>query len=370
MLSTLIRPELMPKDLVDYWSAFQSFLSNQNPYDLKILATIQGPIYPTGYGTCPFRNPPWMPILFAPLFFLPLNILFTAWRIISVLIMILASLAFFKPRSAFHALIIIALCLCNAPLWLCIVWGQYGAFLFLGSILVFIGIKKENYLISGIGLVFLSIKPLPFYLFLAVFLLHIAQSSKRIIGQVFLPWLVLFLLTLIVFPVGISGWIHNGFGSLYGQTDSVFLFWTDTASGLIAHVLQFKDPSNAMALGLCGASIPLFFMMVKKNRFSIEQTLLLSIPISLFFTPYGWIHDRLFLGITPLFFYKKASDSVFFLVVATSLVVQIIAGEVIESTKMAGAAWWYTPFYIGVVALLILKTRSPVPSIQSGKLPQ
>lgn len=367
VLRYLAPSETPPFDTVVYSTAYSVASQGLNPYDTALLAPLQDPWYPPGYGPCPFLNPPLLLSIFGPVLRLEISEVGWWWRVMSVVASLAGAFLLMGTLSARRVALATAVTLCNVPLWAALHWGQFGGFLLLAIAMCWKGLKSRSPFLLGFGLTLLACKPLTFYLFLLVVAFEMVYrfSLRKILLSVAIP-VSGFLLAAVQFPVATKGWWKSGFGSQVGSDHSVFLFNTDTLGSLISYAVGYEKPSPAIlsVVVLLSIVFTLYFCIRRKEQ--SERLLSLIIPISAIVTPYGWLHDRVVLA--PLLLtYWGALDARGRTVLLLALIgLQSAAASVLGATGNLGSVWWYS--WVVLLVLIVLRKSVLVPTSPTSSL--
>ena len=345
--------EAIPFDTVVFSTAHSVALQGLNPYDTTLLAPLQAPWYPTGYGPCPFLNPPLLLLLFSPLLHLDVEVVGWWWRLSSVFASIVGALILVGRPTVRGYLFALATTLCNVPLWAALNWGQFGGFLTLAIALCWKGLRTRSPLTLGVGLTLFACKPLTFYLFLLFIALEVMRSFK--VKEILIACAVpaaAFLVTAIRFPSAMVGWWASGLGSQSGSEHSVFLFNTDTLGSLLSYLLGYTTPVPTLLFLVVIISTILGLGIYFRCKASPDDGISFLIPLSAITTPYGWLHDRVILALLPIYYWGSLPSRTRILLVIGLGCLQSAAAVALSNSGNLGSVWWYSWALLAVVILL------------------
>ena len=163
------------RDFISYWSAGQLLRQGGDPYDWNSVLSLEQKAGFTGNQPLIMRNPPVALFLAAPFGYVSANtasILWMLFLLAAVLLSIrLIWLTNGSPPNRNHLL-----GYCFAPLMSCMMLGQLGIVLLLGTALFFYLLPRRPFL-AGVALLLCSIKPHLFVPFGLALLLWIMQRK-------------------------------------------------------------------------------------------------------------------------------------------------------------------------------------------------
>lgn len=347
------------RDLIVYHCAILVALKGQNPYDVNLLGLLESAWYPTGYGPCPFLNPPIALLLLSLFSKISVYSMSILWNILSIVSVIWAAILIAKPNKIYSISSTIACALYNSPLLLVLHWGQLGAFMALGISLIWYSCWSINPFLFGLGITILLMKPQSYFLFI-LFAFYYAKKyfslRQNILAMSFPTFSVI--CTIIFFPEACLGWIKSSFGSQAGTKESLFSFWSDTLGSMISYYCSFTSPNILLLFGVAGVSLLVFANIVYKKIISDRDLMIISLPLSAFLTPYGWMHDRVILCLLPLFYWRMLSAKFRIFYLLFIFLIQFLISYEVQMTGKMGAAWWFAPLCILVVIMLSKTSKS------------
>ena len=169
------------RDFITYWVAGQQIVHGKNPYDFTAALPMERAVGFKLDHALVMRNPPIAFFMVLPLGFVSPNAGLVLW-FIALLVSLMASIRMIwtmngRPPDRLHLL-----GYCFAPLMECIMAGQLGIFLLLGTTL-FLYFHKTRPMLAGASLLLCAIKPHLFVPFGIVLLLWaISARAYRILG--------------------------------------------------------------------------------------------------------------------------------------------------------------------------------------------
>ena len=281
-------------DFIQYYSGFNLLLNSSNPYDPISLLTEQRTIGSLATEPMMLWAPPWTMILLSPVLSLPtFELSLLLWRVVCVCILIITYHLFVIDQSnkkikVFSILLLIT----NFPLFTSMQVGQVSPLLLLGVVGVLWGVLNTKPLVVGLSLPLLSVKPHIFIIFSSVLLFQIVIKKEfRILFFGCFFFLSLMTITLLVNSQVIQNWIRL---ITYGVTNNVA---TDTSEWLCGtFVCNIKPLLDQILFGkYLVVLLPIVFSVYFLRKYSIFYSLIISLPLSLIFSPYGWCFDSLVL---------------------------------------------------------------------------
>lgn len=210
-------------DFVQYWSAWQLLRRGMNPYDGKLLNAVQSSIGQLPGVTVMMWNPPWVPVLFAPLLELPFQVSALTWFVSNLWLLLM--IALFTPLALGYSNIpmwVYCVGVCFLPLIDCLQLGQLSLTYTAGFVLFLYCIRCERHLLAGAFVSLLMSKPHLFFLCVIPGILWMLRLSARQALLFLLGVCVvsgpLFAITLAYCPEALIWWIEgmanptNGYG--------------------------------------------------------------------------------------------------------------------------------------------------------------
>lgn len=293
---------MTPPDFIQYWSAYNLLITQQNPYDPQSMYLVQREIFSNSPEIIMMWNPPWVALILSPLLCMDYQTAYSVFTVFNSLLFVLGSILIFSCISSQNdrsqRLLVIALAAINYPLLDCIRSGQLGVFLFFGSALVLFGISQNSFRIGGVGVAILSAKPhliLPYLVVAGFFNENIRRCFLH--GCIYIAFL--FALGELFAPGSSAEWIHALFNQPHHPMVTPILEWrSDSFSGFLRG-LSFNF-TNTRADWLMSV-LPLFGLLItfwygKKKGIDFSSLVFFLIPISLLFAPYGWFSDLVLLS--------------------------------------------------------------------------
>jgi hypothetical protein len=299
-------PEFGVTDFAQYWTASYLLMTGQNPYDPAAVDAVQVGLALKEHPVLMWNPPHIVPLIFW-FSILPFSWAVDLWLVISVILFILAVLAVLPvlPRvRPIDALIRNRLALMYLfslyPLFLMLSYGQISAVL-LASFVGYLAFAFErnqgplkDTFVGGIFLGVGTIKPHLLWLpYLLVLFDSVSQRRMRTIGGVVCCMATLSLLTSLFFPSLLSDYLNAWRESpIYWKTPTMGS-WLQDITGV--HQLWVRLMPTVL-----GATVIIMVFLKKYLGCGVATDLsytifLGAVPLSLAFSPYGWVYDQLLL---------------------------------------------------------------------------
>jgi len=365
------RPFIWPSngtiDFIEYWSAFKLFLSGENLYLPANQAAIQSQLGNSG-DPIMMWNPPWLLVILSPI--MQFSFLTSAKIWLGTSITIYALSLFFTylsiPKRYRSVSPLILLILASyIPFVEVIAFGQIGTLFSLALSLFLLCNSKGWYLISGVALSLLSVKP---HLF---FLVFIALALWSIRTKIYTPWvglaigcLALVIPTLAISPSSIHYWIDSMTSDkqLSGATD--VNFWVGTNLVGLLRTVSAPIIGDGMAYqfkwiipGIAAISLYLYLIRQKAPT-DLKEIFHWLLPYSLFMAPFGWSFDQVAASTALLLLLAdqriRPTRIAQLLVLTTSLITLTALGTVF---KWQHQLFWYLPV---IFMILIYKREQTI----------
>ena len=290
-------------DFFSFWLAGYSVLAGEDPYSTEWW-TLGHHIFGAEWiSDATFLYPLPLAIFFIPLGLLSLEQAFVLWVFLSQWMIFLAAVLLLRrtnwPANKKYVLPILAGIFLFRPVILTLIHGQLGALFLLILVLMLIFWEKQQWLLGGLLLPLLALKPsfgLLIGAMLGVWL--IVQNKWTALAGGLAASLGLCLLGWFYNPTWISEFLAIGSGKL-GKTFG----YSPTVWG-ISGQLCTQNRECTMILGgiLGGLCLIAFLYFIFKSPGNLSPALVMSlvIPIALLVTPYGWAYDQILLIIPIL----------------------------------------------------------------------
>lgn len=299
-------------DFIEYWSAFQLFIAQSNPYDPAALFQIQQTLGWSDTTPLMMWNPPWLLLLLSPILSLSFHYASLIWLILSVglaIWIVYFALDLLSPDRVTGRWMLWG-CLVAAtffPMWSSLRVGQLGVLLAWGFCGALWAIERKKPLMVGFCL---SLWTLKIHLFLPIAVYLIFRSLRdRFLWRCFgysLAFVLLF--------VGATEWLHPGavtqwLGAFEGARDfnrlphiqdtasQVVLVEQWIAASLTGAVRMFLaedglTPSWPMwVVPLIGISLAGLMAIITPRDSSYIKGVAFSSLLAVSFAPFGWVFD-------------------------------------------------------------------------------
>jgi hypothetical protein len=299
-------PEFGVTDFVQYWTASHLLMTGQNPYDRSAVDAVQ-------VGLAMKEHPilMWNPPHIVPMIFwfcvLPFSWAVDLWLVISVILFLTAVMAVFpvpprvRPVDALIRNKIALIYLFSLyPLFLMLSYGQISALLlasFAGYLVFAFGRNKgllKDTFIGGIFLGIGTIKPHLLWLpYLLVLYDSICRRSLRTLGGSAGCVAVLYLITFLFFPSILSDYFN-------AWKESPIYWKTPTVGSWLQGVTEVHQLWVRLLPTILGAIVVTMIFFKKWWNCGVSagisyELFLGAVPLSLAFSPYGWVYDQLLL---------------------------------------------------------------------------
>lgn len=281
-------------DFIQYYSGFNLLLNSSNPYDSISLLTEQRNVGSLASEPMMLWVPPWTMVLMSPFLSLPtFQLSLLLWRMACVCILIITYHLFVTDQSnkkikVFSILLLIT----NFPFFTSMQVGQVSPLLLLGVLGIMWGVLNTKPVVTGLSLPLLFIKPHLFIIFLSVFLFQIFKRKEfKYLAFGSFSFLFLLLITWFVNSSVIQNWINVMTGRVSTSVATNTSEWL--CGTLVCNIKPLIDyiPFGKYLVVLIPLALTTFFLRNTSMFFS----LVISLSISLVFSPYGWCFDSVVL---------------------------------------------------------------------------
>jgi len=277
-------------DFPEYWAAGRLNLRRQNPYSLEQIAELQRAI--GRHQPLMMWNPPWTLALVMPFALLPYSFARSLWYALHLGLLVWACdrlwLAYGGVvRKRWLACL---LALTFAPVLHVLKYGQITVFVLAGLVLFLRAVRREHWMMAGMALALLLIKPHLLYLVVALVLLWAVSYRKAtVLLGLALTALVATGCVLLVNPQVLSQYMAAALHRPPG-------FWaTATVGGMLRAALgpdrfwlQFAPTAFGLGWGLV-------HWVRRGSRWVWSEELPKIVLVSMATTAYGWTFDQLVL---------------------------------------------------------------------------
>jgi len=295
-LPLLIPPPFPLTDHLIFWKAGQLVVSGGSPFDMAAWVETQR-TYASGHLQLFVEHdapvwvyPAWTAFLFAPFGLLPypagpwaLYLSYVAVGLFATVLFI-RSLALRWQRPAELAMLIAA---AFQPLLIADRYGQFGAFLLLGAVLVFIGLRDQRVLPLAAGALLLFTKPQLFLIVAPVVLvILVRRRAWRTVGVVAGVLVAVAVATTLRYPESLAF-----FGR--GAGDRVAVFTTYSSTWAFAHYVSGDWwPITGGALVALSAIASVVAVRRLPSDLRLAGTIATAAVLSLAITPVDFHYDQ------------------------------------------------------------------------------
>ena len=274
-----------------------SLVIGVDPYNEAAWQAATGGLYPDPRGgvapaPCPGRYgyPLWTAVALLPLGVMPIEAAATAWMALSIgaaLVGIVAAWSAFGGTSR-YAGVFAASVVMSQPFWILLISGQISGITLGLAGLVASAIARERQRTGGIALALLALKPQTSAVAIPVaFLQALAQGRRRFAIAALATGALMLIVPLLFVPTWPLEWL----GEVSGRRLRV-ISQLPTAWGFAAQTLG--DPAWGAALL---AIVVVATVLIARGHADPVTVFVLSLPLSLFATPYAWTYDYLVLAV-------------------------------------------------------------------------
>ncbi len=294
-------------DFIEYWSAFQLWIKQLNPYLGSNMLSIQRD---TVGSEIPLMmwNPPWILILLSPILALPYNSALIIWNLLNLLF-VWASVELLAKVFSLNNLKIVSLVLILLllPTRSSLNLGQLGTLLLFGSSLFLWGKTTQRNLVAGIGIAICSVKPHLFALPLIILVWELVSGRQyNKLCPTFAPLTLLIGSVLILDHQIVLNWIGSLSCHNCAAPAPALLDWISPNLPYLVRVgLQPLLSGTALAhpalliMIFPFALITLSVILLIRIRPKLNWKLIFGplLAIATYAAPFGWVFDQTVLGL-------------------------------------------------------------------------
>lgn len=269
------------------FAAAQLILRGENPYDLNLLtAEMHSLGWPVTESANAFFYFPWTLYLFVPVALVPFWVAAILWSGLSAYVFWEVT-RFMRSQAecsgVFSLTMLSLLAILFFPVFKHLFFGN-STYILLGTLVVCaITYSRGRYVIAGMCLSVLAMKPQLLLLVIVAYLVHALRESRvSLFWGVAAGFILQIIVSVLMAPSAFLYFWESG--DSWGRGVSA-----QTAS--LVHVLVPLGHREAGSiLVLVAAGITGIFLGLK-SELRIRDVLLLLVPVSLVFAPYSWSHD-------------------------------------------------------------------------------
>jgi hypothetical protein len=284
----------------------RSLVVGHDPYDEAWWKEVTGGLYPDPSGrlvpsSCPGRYgyPLWTAVVMSPIGALPIELAASAWMAISLGAALAGAWwAWLAVRGPARLAPLYGVLLVTAqPLWLLVIYGQITGVM-LGLAGLFALLVARPTAAAGAALSGLALKPQIVALAIpAIALRALAHRRWALLAVAVGTGVAMIVVPMLFLP----GWIFEWLDELLLRRAPVAVF-LPTAWGFAADVL-----GNPAVGGLLVAAVAIgCWLLMRRSRVDDVGLFALTLPLSLFATPYAWSYDFLVLFVSYAFVLSRA----------------------------------------------------------------
>lgn len=319
-------------DFIQYWSAFQLWISGKNPYDPELILGLQQQLGLVDTKPITLWAPPWVLILLAPVLVLPFEQAALLWLGLGFCFIFLAVLmirAVYAPACPLLYLVVAAAFF--PPCWEALAWGQVSLLLLVSIALFLYSSYRGLDIVAGLCLVPLTVKPHLFLSLLPLIGFWIIQRKRWQVAVAFAVALIVLCLILIIQGESLSAWVISFKVSSADKVSLVSDWYAATLADFIRYLVLLLTGKQPLwprllvpLLALLAAGVSCLFL---PRSWSIARWFPPFLCLSLLAAPYGWYYDQSVLLLVPLSVicaaFSKADNSA--LLRTRSLIITVLA---------------------------------------------
>ncbi|MCC6221508.1 MAG: DUF2029 domain-containing protein [Deltaproteobacteria bacterium] len=359
-------------DFSEYWSAYQLYSHNQDPYDKEAMLEIQRDLGFSRDSALMMYNPPWLLTLMSPLLNLDFPLATKVWLLTNIVLTALSILLIWhavsgKKESLFSAFLG---GLTFYPLFNTAQIGQSSILITFGLALILWGLEKKKNTLVGLSLILLTIKPhLPYLFLLALGWWIIVHKKFSIVASFLIGFAALLALTFLQSNAALGFWVESL------KTPPVH-FKSSTLSGILIAMLpnyidSFRDAVFVTSVIPCTSLLALYVYLLRerpKIQWASFMPPLLS--LSLFTSPYGWLFDQSCLVMIPISTlcatYKSKLRNRYFITVVLCITSFLLLPNTI--LLFCAEAYYHYFFWLPLACLLAWKVAGATSPISKNGL--
>ncbi|HEX9201422.1 MAG TPA: glycosyltransferase family 87 protein [Acidobacteriaceae bacterium] len=275
-------------DFMTYWAAGRLFLSGSNPYSSTSMFAIERSLSWSYAQPLIMLNPPWTLPLIALLGVLPFETAHVAWVGVSLVLEAISSVALWRyfggeKRTQWMGLVLFATFL---PMGSAEHMGQITPMMLAGLTAFLFALRRRHYLLAGVCLLTLGLKPHLLYLVVLAIVLWTGQNIREKKWRLAVGAVVAYAgatLGAMLFNRNVLGYFH---GTLHAAMD--------TSCG-VGGVLRATFGMEHMWLQFLPTAVGTAwfarYWMRHRHEWTWEEHLPLVLLVSLCTAPYFWAHD-------------------------------------------------------------------------------
>ena len=295
------------RDFYTVWSGARLIAAGLDPYDENVWCReTEGldvaALTSAGVARCVSRYayPLWTAVALVPLGVLPLAWAASLWLTLSLAATLAAIALAWRgvggpPRGL---LLLVAIVIGSEPFWLTVAGGQASAIVALGLALCAFYTARRRERAAGSSLALAALKPhVAAFAVAAVAVRAVAARERAFLVGGVAAFVALFAVTIPIRPAWAGEWLGEIFGRQIGHVTEYATAW-----GVGAHDLGGLGWGAALVATVVLACAPAW-TEIRRSRIAL---LALSVPLSVFATPYAWSYDFLVLIVPWAFVLARA----------------------------------------------------------------
>jgi hypothetical protein len=350
-------PSGIPNDFVAFWSAGHLIASQENPYSLENILSLNPELEFDVLVRAQFFNPPTILLLFIPFGLLPFHLSKNIWLLLSVILLIISTLWIWRIyKGPLSKRWIAILCILTfTPAFFALFEGQVTFIILLGITGFLFFAEQRKWFTAGVFLSLLTIKyqlVLPFLITVILWIIY-ERRWKVIMGAVLVSLISLLIVTIIKPSIII---------------DYLF-FLTHLAPSpcdqpVLAALFCVLGGERIDWLSYIPTTVGIIWLVIiwwrNKDKWSWRERISLFIIISILTAPYAWMHDELLflipvLEVAIVILNIRQNITSYFIIVAY-LLMNVIAFILIPTLRYHQLLLlWMPTLFLGIYILAKVK---------------
>jgi len=355
-------------DFVENWSAAVVYRDGGDFYDPSLVEAAQSQFH-LGERFLAKWYPPWFTTFLSPLINCSITEAARRYFLLNIACLLASTFLSLKAFTKLKAYTRITILLFAAVLPATLVslrFGQTGGLLALGTSMLLFGLVKNHPLVSGFGILLMSIKAHLFLLIPIPIAYWIVREKKwHWALWAILPLFIVFIIHLTIMPEAIKAWLASPFAGRSSQVTA--LMWIPATMPGAIRTLFRTDAGETYTWPTLIVPLVTFFATVlvirKQSRLDLSKTIPILLVISYLMAPYGWIFDQTIIIPAIVLFTVRAFAHNQWQLALTYLAICAIELYTISHSAMFHNQMWWFP-----VPILVLLTIQEI-GIKRAKLP-
>jgi hypothetical protein len=348
-------------DFMTYWASGRLFLAGSNPYSITAMYAVERSIGWSYVQPLVMLNPPWALPIVALLGLLPFHTAHLVWLAVSLILEAVSAIALWRYFGGEKKMQWIALVLFVTflPLGSAEHMGQITPLILAGLTAFLFLLRRQRYVLAGVCLLTLGLKPHLLYLVLLALLLWTIQTKRWALASSAIFTYGSATLAAILFNRNVLGYFH---GTVQAAVDT-----SCGVGGTLRSIFGMQHTWLQFLPTAIGTAWFASYWIRNRRGWTWEEHLPLVLLVSLSTAPYSWAHDYIlaFPSFIALTVAISRTRTDWLIASALLLVVQIEIYSLIDPTSKAWLATasllWLVLYKIGTVSLAGAEGATVVP---------